>query len=211
MVKKEKIYSGNRKSARIPDTFIINYKIIPQKVFEEKASFYIDRRTSNRPASKRYDPDAFSLDWSSIENDLDYSPFLAKIFSYMDKKIDMLLYKQEEILKHFASQDKQHVTGKTGECIDISASGINMLVPEKLQKETILELSIEPPIYPPFCIIALGKVRRVNLTRNKEKSGYVISTNFVAINEDDREELIKYIFKRQRELISSKKRSDDFF
>ena len=211
MDKREKKSSENRKSARIADSFTINYKIIPQNEFEKKAPFYIDRRTSNRPAGKRYDVDAFPLDWSSLESEVDYNPFLARIFSYLDKKIDMVLYKQEEILKHFTPRDKPHETDKTGECIDISASGISMLIPEELKKETILELSIEPLIYPPFRIIALGEVTRVNLTRNKEKSGYVVSTTFAAINEDDREELIKYIFKRQRELISSKKHSDDFF
>jgi len=36
-----------------------------------------------------------------------------------------------------------------------------------------------------------------------------VSVTFTAINEDDRESLIKYIFQRQRELISSRKRSDD--
>ena len=211
MPTKGKKLSGDRKSARIPDSFTINFTMISRKEFDKKAPFYLDRRTSNRPSSKRYEADAFSLDWSSLENERDYNSFLAKIFSCLDKKIDMILYKQEEILKHFTPQDQRDETYESGECIDLSGSGVNMLIPEKLKKETILELSIEPPIYPPFRIVALGEITRVNLTRNKEKTGYEISTTFVAINEDDREELIKYIYRRQRELISSRKKSDGFF
>ncbi len=211
MPKKGNQLSESREAARIRDSFTIYYKIIAQKEFEKKASFYVDRRTANRPSLKRYDADAFSLDWSSLESDIGYSPFLVKIFSYLDKKIDMLLSKQKEILKHCALQDQPQETREAGECIDISSSGLSMLIPEKLKKETILELSIEPPIYPPFRIVTLGEVTRTGLTKNKGKRGYEASTTFVSINEDDREELIKYIFKRQRELISSKKRSDSFF
>ena len=211
MSKKGNKSSESRKSARIRDSFTIHYKIISQQEFEEKASFYLDRRTANRPPSKRYGSDTFSLDWASLESEIDYNPFLVKIFSYLDKKIDMLLYKQEEIIKHYTHQDQQQETRETGKCIDISGTGLSMLIPEKLKKDTILELSIEPPIYPPFRIVTLGEVGRVISTKAKGKSGYDISTTFVSINEDDREELIKYIFKRQRELISSKKQSDDFF
>ena len=81
-----------------------------------------------------------------------------------------------------------------------------MLSAQKLKKETILELSIEPTIYPPMHVVTLGKVIRTNSTRNKEMSGFEVSVSFTAINEDDREKLIKYIFKRQRELISSRKK-----
>lgn len=211
MGKKGNKLSADRKSARIDDSFTIYYKIITQKEFKEKASFYIDRRTANRPRSRRYDANASSFDWSSLESERVYDPFLVKMFSYLDNKIDMLLYKQEEILKHFSLQDGLQETRVTGDCVDISGSGLSMLIQEELKKETILELSIEPLIYPPFRVVTLGEVTRVSLTKNKEKSGYEISTTFVSINEDDREELIKYIFKRQRELISSKKRSDGSF
>ncbi len=211
MTKKINKLSDNRKSARVDDSFTIYYKVISQKEFDKKASFYIDRRTSNRPSSKRYDADSYSLDWSSLESELDYNPFLAKIFSYLDKKIDAILYNQEQMLKHFTLEGSPSETRETGECIDISGSGVSMLLPEKLNKATILEITIEPPNYPPFTIIALGEVRRISLTKKKGKRGYEISTTFVSINEDDREEFIKYIFKRQRELISSKKRSDDFY
>jgi len=83
-----------------------------------------------------------------------------------------------------------------------------MLIPENLSNETLLELTIEPHIHPAIQIIALGKITRVSPSRDNERSGYEISVAFTAINEDDREALIKYIFQRQRELISSRKRSD---
>ena len=84
MDKKRNNYSENRESARILDCFPINYKIITRNESEKIVSVFINRRTSNRPASKRYDADAFFLDWSSLENEVDYNPFVVQIFSYLD-------------------------------------------------------------------------------------------------------------------------------
>jgi hypothetical protein len=208
MSEEERNNSDNRDAVRIHDSFTIKYNIITQKEYESKASLYISRRTVNRSASKRNEADAFSFDWSAIEDEEDFDPVLVKILFNLDQKINMVLARQDEILKKITSQDQDHDEDiyETGDCIDISGSGVNMLISESLNKETLLELNIEPPTHPAIQIIALGKVTRVCPSRDKEKGSYEISVPFTAINEDDREALIKYIFQRQRELISSRKR-----
>jgi hypothetical protein len=208
MGEEEKRNSGNRDAVRIHDTFPIKYNIITQKEYDKKESLYISRRTINRSAGKRKEAEAFSFDWSAIEDEEDFDPVLVKILFRLDQKIDIVLARQDEILKKITSQDHEEDTYETGECIDISGTGINMLIPGNLSKETMLELNIEPHIHPAIQIIALGRIARVCPSRDNEKSGYEISVAFTAINEDDREALIKYIFQRQRELISSRKRSD---
>ncbi len=208
MGEKEKNNSDNRDAVRIHDSFPIKYNIITQKEYDRKESLYISRRTINRSAGKRKEAEVFSFDWSSIEDEEDFDPVLVKILLHMDQKIDIVLARQDEILKKITSQDHEEDICETGECIDISGTGVNMLIPGNLSNETLLELNIEPPIHPAIQIIALGKITRVSPSRDNEKSGYEISVAFTAINEDDRESLIKYIFHRQRELISSRKRSD---
>lgn len=208
MGEKEKNNSDNRNAVRIHDSFPIKYNIITQKEYDKKESLYISRRTINRTAGKRKEAEAFSFSWSSIEDEEDFDPVLVKILFHLDQKIDKVLARQDEILKKITSQDQEEDIYETGECIDISGTGVNMLVSENLSEETLLELNIEPPIHPAIQIIALGKITRVCPSRDKEMSGYEISVAFTAINEDDRESLIKYIFQRQSELISFKKRSD---
>jgi hypothetical protein len=209
MGEEEKNDSDNRDAVRIHDSFPIKYNIITQKEYDGKASLYISRRTINRTAGKRKKTGAFAFDWSAIEDEEDFDPLLIKILFRLDQKIDMVLARQDEILKKITSQDQDQEEDiyETGECIDISGTGVNMLVSENLSEETLLELNIEPPIHPAIQIIALGKITRVCPSRDKEKNGYEISVSFTAINEDDRESLIKYIFQRQSELISFKKRS----
>jgi hypothetical protein len=208
MGEEEKRNSDNRDAVRIHDSFSIKYNIITQKEYGRKESLYISRRTINRSAGKRKEAEAFSFDWSAIEDEEDFDPVLVKILFRLDQKIDIVLARQDEILKKITSQDNEDDIYETGECIDISGTGVYMLISENLSKEISLELMIEPPIHPAIQIIALGKITRVCPSRDKEKSGYEISVAFTAINEDDREALIKYIFQRQRELISSRKRSD---
>jgi len=84
-----------------------------------------------------------------------------------------------------------------------------MLVTGKLSPDSLLELTIEPPINPPIKIVLLGKLSRACQSSDNENNDFEVSVTFTAINEDDRENLIKYIFQRQRELISSRKRSND--
>jgi hypothetical protein len=208
MGEEKKRDSDNRDAVRIHDSFPIKYNVITQKEYDKKESLYISRRTINRTTGKKKEAEAFSFDWSSIEDEEDFDPVLVKILFHLDQKIDIVLARQDEILKKITSQVHEEDICEPGECIDISGTGVSMLISENLSKETLLELNIEPPIHPAFQIIALGRITRECPSRDKEKSGYEISVVFTAINEDDREALIKYIFQRQHELISSRKRSD---
>ena len=199
----------NRNSVRIPDSFTINYNIVTQKEYDKKASLYTSRRTANRTASKKHDSDTFSFDWSHIEEEVDFDPVLVKILFYLDRKIDMVLSNQEKILKKFDTEDAEQDVSASGECIDISGSGVNLHVSEKIHEEDLLELTIEPPNNPPIQIILLGKSTRICPSKDKENTGFDVSVTFTAINDDDREELIKYIFQRQRELLYTRKKSDE--
>ncbi len=199
--------SDKREAVRIPDTFTIKYNIITQEEYDKKAPLYIGRRTINRSAS-RQKAGAFSFNWSDIEDEIDFDPVLVKIMFYLDQKIDIILSNQEEILKKLETDDVQDAN-ETGECNDISASGINMLIKEELTEDTLLELTLAPPNNPAIHIIALCKLIRICPSKDKESKNFEVSTTFTAINEDDREELIKYIFQRQREMIYVNKKSDD--
>lgn len=199
----------NRNSVRVPDSFTINYNIVTKKEYDKKASLYITRRTAKRSAGRKNDAEIFSFDWSHIEDEVDFDPVLVKILFYMDQKIDKVISNQEKILKKFDPVEEVQDVSAEGECIDISGSGVNMLVTEKLNPCSLLELTIDPPVNPPLQITLLGKLSRVCQSTDKEFNGFEASVTFTAINEDDRDDLIKYIFQRQRELIALKKRSED--
>lgn len=203
---KGKVPSGNREAVRIPDSFTIKYNVITQEEYDKKAHLYVSRRTINRSTSKQK-AGKLSFDWTHIEDELDFDPLLVKIMFYLDQKIDIVLSNQEKILKKLEPDVVQDLYAY-GECIDISATGINMRIKEKLNEEALLELIIEPPNNPAIHITALCKLIRMSLSKD-HNNDFEVSLTFTAINEDDREELIKYIFTRQREMIYISKRSND--
>jgi hypothetical protein len=207
--KKDKNADERRNSVRVLDSFTINYNIVTQKEYNKKASLYISSRTASRSATRSSDTEAFSFDWSHIEDEVDFDPVLVKILFYLDQKIDKVISNQERILKKFDTAEEVQEVSESGECIDISGSGVHMLVTEELIPDTLLELTIKPPINASLQIILLGKLSRIRQSKDMENNGFEASITFTAINEDDRENLIKYIFQRQRELISSRKKSGD--
>ena len=209
MSKKTKNRDERRNSVRISDSFNINYNIVTQKEYNKKASIFISRRTASRSATRSSDTEAFSFDWSHIEDEVDFDPVLVKILFYLDQKIDKIISNQDRILKNFDTDEEVQELSEAGECIDISGSGAHMLVTEELNPGTLLELTIEPPFNTSIQIILLGEISRISKSNDKENNGFEASITFTAINEDDRENLIKYIFQRQRELISSRKKSGD--
>ena len=209
MSKKTKNIDERRNSVRILDSFNINYNIVTQKEYNKKASIFISRRTASRSATRSSDTEAFSFDWSHIEDEVDFDPVLVKILFYLDQKIDKIISNQDRILKNFDTDEEVQELSEAGECIDISGSGAHMLVTEELNPGTLLELTIEPPFNTSIQIILLGEISRISKSNDKENNGFEASITFTAINEDDRENLIKYIFQRQRELISSRKKSGD--
>ena len=209
MSKKTKNRDERRNSVRISDSFNINYNIVTQKEYNKKASIFISRRTASRSATRSSDTEAFSFDWSHIEDEVDFDPVLVKILFYLDQKIDKIISNQDRILKNFDTEEEVQELSEAGECIDISGSGAHMLVTEELNPGTLLELTIEPPFNTSIQIILLGEISRISKSNDKENNGFEASITFTAVNEDDRENLIKYIFQRQRELISSRKKSGD--
>jgi hypothetical protein len=206
---KNEISAESRNSVRIPDYFTIYYNIVTQKEYDKKAPIYISRRTANRPGLRKNEGELFSFDWSHIENEVDFDPVLVKILFYLDQKIDKVISNQEKILEKFDTVEEVKNLSAAGECIDISGSGVSMIITEKLNPGSLLELRIDPPINPPIQIILLGKLSRICQSKDKEDNGFEASVTFTAINEDDREALIKYIFQRQSELIAARKRSGD--
>lgn len=209
MSEKNENSEESRNSVRIPDSFTINYNVVTQKEYDKKAPYYISRRTANRSGSKSSEVEAFSFDWSHIEDEVDFDPVLVKILFYMDQKMDKIISNQEKILSKVDTVEEVQEVSETGECIDISGSGVHMLVTKELRADSLLELTIEPPVNPPIKIILLGKLSRACQSSDNKNEDLEASVTFTAINEDDRESLIKYIFQRQRELISSRKKSAD--
>src|SRR3990172_9559901 len=85
----------------------------------------------------------------------------------------------------------------------ISASGIRIHLDTPVIPGQIMMFCIVLPFIPPANIFVTGEVIRQDKSADvthEEASGFGTAINFLAIKEDDRETLIRYIFKRQRDM-----------
>lgn len=208
MDKNGKEFLEKRESVRIQDDFRVRYKVITGEDYKKKVLFYKKRSTSDRPG--KWDGDKIcSLDWSSLENEKDCSPSFIKILSYIDNKLNLIISRQDEIFKNISALKDKKEEFEEGKCIDISGEGMKINLPLGLKEGTMLDLYISPSISPPITIVTIGEIIKVWPKNKKTPEGFKVSVRFMAINEYDRESLIKYIYKRQRESIFQRKEEID--
>ena len=122
---------------------------------------------------------------------------VAKIWLSMNSKLDYII----KLLK----QSGEGVEEKEGLCKDISGKGIKMIYKGNLSAGQCIHLRIHPPTFPPLSVVALGRILRAERTALCREGEIETAVEFDTIHEDDREEIISYVFKRQRELLRARR------
>ena len=89
--------------------------------------------------------------------------------------------------------------------VNLSATGLKVITPEKAEVGDNLEIKMLLPTYPPIGILTFGRVVRVDKADNDE---YELALHFDEMDEDIREEIIQYTLKRQRELIRAQREKE---
>jgi hypothetical protein len=120
-------------------------------------------------------------------------PLTAKAFETVDRKLTM-------ILRLFAESSTSRLGAESCFPVNLSGGGLMMGIPDKLASGDKLELHITLPVFPPIEVAVIGEVVRVAPAENAGDTvpEYDTAVKFTDIKEDDREMIIKYVFKRQR-------------
>lgn len=86
--------------------------------------------------------------------------------------------------------------------VNISGGGIGFFSKEKYNVGEIVEVKTILPIMPPVALVIYGEiVKAERLTNN-----YMIAMKFVATDEEVRDEIVKFVFAKQREMLREKRR-----
>ena len=108
--------------------------------------------------------------------------------------------KMDRILEILESTDTTARYASVGtEYVNISGSGMRFTADQAFAIGDILALRIFLPLVSSTWRTVLGKV--VSSKKRTAKSGYSTAGHFVGLSEGDREMIIRYVFKRQRELL----------
>lgn len=153
-------------------------------------------RTSDRFTTP---PTAFS-DLPSDLNDLtefqEMSPHTLTLWMSMERKLDYLIRMINPNVFDDPSMEQCI-------CIDLSSGGAHLRMEAHVKVEDKLLLRLAPPTFPQFIVEAVVIVKSVEVD-NENEGRSLIRVEFSSINLNDKEDLISYIFKRQREILRLK-------
>jgi hypothetical protein len=125
-------------------------------------------------------------------NDVSYKEFVLSSLQRLENKIDFLIRQlhREQFGKPYEFQ---------ADVSDIGGGGLNLSSKVSFPVGTLLDLCVFAEYGNSFSIYAIGKVQRVEKRPSKaEEVNYSIGVQFVEINEEDREALLRTIFKLDR-------------
>lgn len=181
--------SQMRGSVRVDVSFPVAFDLVSENDYEKIKNVIVSHRTGDREG------DLMPLLGVEELESLDIT--VAKIWLSMNSKLDYII----KLLK----QSGEGVEEKEGLCKDISGKGIKMIYKGNLSAGQCIHLRIHPPTFPPLSVVALGRILRAERTALCREGEIETAVEFDTIHEDDREEIISYVFKRQRELLRARK------
>jgi len=107
--------------------------------------------------------------------------------------------KMDRILEILESRDADRYVSAGTEYVNISGSGMRFTADRSFSVGDIIALKIFLPLISSTWMTVLGRV--VSSTKLSPKDGYLTGIHFMGLSEDEREVIIRYVFKRQRELL----------
>lgn len=195
------IEDDNRRNfIRVEDTFPIEYKLLEGENLEEAKERCMKGR-GYRELKWGTAFDVLQQRPGEVKESELFEAILRALFE-LDKKLEMVL--------SFLDPDKKDQAGRERpRDVVLSASGMKVALEERLKVGDLLELKITLPVFPPLITVMLAQVLRVQ--PKPAQAGvnlYEIALVFVAINDQDREEIIRYTFQKQREQLRQRKVED---
>jgi hypothetical protein len=175
------MFSERRQYFRVDDVFPVASK----KVDSESAF-----RGAKMLLEHQYDAELPDADLQ----DKTINPALWNMLVNINRKLGM-------IMEHLHLQSEGLVKIEPAK-VNISASGMRFVVNERLEKDDVVEVKMLLPTHPPTAIVAYSNVVRVDATKDDK---YDIALIFSHMNDDVREEIIRYTINRQREIIKKHK------
>jgi hypothetical protein len=125
---------------------------------------------------------------------------LAEYLSEIDEKLDKIL----QILERDAAAPDQ-VGLKVFETLDISGSGVRMVVDGSVSVGELLHVSLRIPDFPLGLFRVCGEVVHTSGDRGETENRFKVGIKFLDLSEEERETLIAFTFRQQRERIRQMK------
>jgi hypothetical protein len=173
----DKKYQDAREYARVTASLPLEVRLIPS----EEREVHISRISGGAVLSDFTKP-------PELDDKL-----LAQWFNMLNVKLDSIINSLSVEREGFGSLIFQIVT--------ISGSGMGFESKKKYNKGDILEIKILLYMYPHVTFCVYGDV----VNSEQDGDSFKTSVKYTQMSDDIRDEIIKFVFQRQRELLSAKR------
>jgi hypothetical protein len=112
----------------------------------------------------------------------------------INRKLDLLIHM-------YLGDDFMEIMRTPQREVNLSASGIRFITRESFQPGDLVEVSLILPMAPLLYIQLVGDVLRLKPVTSSEVSRYAVAVRFLQVENDTKEDIIRYLFKRQREVL----------
>jgi hypothetical protein len=92
------------------------------------------------------------------------------------------------------------------ETVNVSGSGISLVVTESIEVGQLLDVSISMPDFTMGKLMAQGEVIRVLPIHDSDTELFEVGIRFLNLTEEEREKIVAYTFRQQREHIRNQKK-----
>jgi len=178
-----------RKLTRVECYIPFRYRVLSEEEFSRAQKLIMEKPS---PTEGAY----FDFAWTreAHYNDILSDP-LGRLLMEINFKLDRLLFT-------LGKQSPEGFNEGQAEELNLSGSGLAFKAQSEIPLGTVMEVEFALPLFPSAHIRALGEVVRVEkLQADSSNLDWMIGIEFMAINEADREEIIRYTFIRQRQLL----------
>jgi len=189
MVAMVEIYTEEREFVRIETQLPLHYRpLSPAEYRRERPRILTDRQARMHlclPLMERWSSqDEQSTRGSELER------LIIPVLAAMNEKLD-------RILAILNPADPMALRFEEPQTLNISGAGIGLILPECFSLDTMLALEFLLPFAFPLRIKAIGQVNRVD-PLDLDPQHWYTGIKFDVIHEEDREAVIRYIFREQR-------------
>ena len=112
----------------------------------------------------------------------------------INRKLDLLIHM-------YLAEDFKDLMGTSPGDVNISASGIRFITDNAFEIGDLVEVKMILPMVPLLFIRFVGNVIRMKAVTSYETPRHAATVEFVQVDPETKDDIIRYLFRRQRELL----------
>ena len=178
-----------RQDVRINDKLYLSLKFLGPAA--ERETLLLDSRL--RTQATRHLQEAF------LKGCYGYPVGAAESSSGHDRALWEINRKLDLLINMNLSDDFRQLMQSSPRSVNISAAGLRMVSEQSFDEGDIIEIGLILPQVPPLYVRTAGTVLRAKPVTLGGRQRYAVAVQFLDLSEENREDIIRYLFKRQRE------------